>query len=145
MPLHVPNGGRKCEYNDINVHDIIISKIPWLCMVVEGSTLPCSGLIFNPTWNPFLLPKHTPQLPYRRLEPGETKEEEVVGPPVGNFGKGEWERTRLSQIPIIFRIAQTNPAKAQRRVQAQNCAHNFLFISSTSPKSWVSLAQRRFR
>ena len=50
VPLDVPNGGRRCEYNkDINDHDAVMSEIPWLCAVVDGSTLPYGRLILNPT------------------------------------------------------------------------------------------------
>jgi hypothetical protein len=28
VPLDVPNGGRRCEYDDINVHDVVMSEIP---------------------------------------------------------------------------------------------------------------------
>jgi hypothetical protein len=27
----VPNGGRRCEYDDINFHDVVMLEIPWLC------------------------------------------------------------------------------------------------------------------
>ena len=59
----MPNGGRWCEYNDINVHDVVMSEIPWLHAVVDGSNLPYGSLILNPTLKPFSLPKHTPQTP----------------------------------------------------------------------------------
>jgi hypothetical protein len=47
--LDVPNGGRQCEYNNINDHDVVMSEIPWLCAVVNGSTLPHGRLVLNPT------------------------------------------------------------------------------------------------
>ncbi len=62
-PLDVPYEGRQREYNDINVHDFIMLEIPWLCAVVDGSTLPYGSLILNPTLNPFSSPKHTLQPP----------------------------------------------------------------------------------
>ncbi len=37
--MDVPKGSRWCEYNDINVHNVIMSKIPWLRMVVDESNL----------------------------------------------------------------------------------------------------------
>jgi hypothetical protein len=49
VPLDKRNGGRRCEYNDINDHDVVMSEIPWLCTVVDGSTLPYASLILNPT------------------------------------------------------------------------------------------------
>jgi hypothetical protein len=49
VPLDVPNGGRLCEYNDINDHDVVMSEIPWLYTVVDGSTLPYDNLILIPT------------------------------------------------------------------------------------------------
>ena len=51
VPMDVPNGGRRCEYNDINDHDhdVVMSEIPWLCTVVDGSTLPYGSLVLNPT------------------------------------------------------------------------------------------------
>jgi hypothetical protein len=49
VPLDVPYGGRQCEYDDINVHDVVMSEMPWLCAVVDGSTLPYGSLILNPT------------------------------------------------------------------------------------------------
>jgi hypothetical protein len=49
LPLDAPNGGRQCGYNDTNDHDVVMSEIPWLCAVVDGSTLPYSRLILNPT------------------------------------------------------------------------------------------------
>ena len=63
VPLDVPNGGWQCEYKDINDHDVVMSEIPWLCAVVDESTLPYAWLILNPTWNPFSSQKHTPQTP----------------------------------------------------------------------------------
>jgi hypothetical protein len=45
LPLDMQNEGRRCEYNDINDHDVVMSEIPWLCAVVDGSTLPYSILI----------------------------------------------------------------------------------------------------
>jgi hypothetical protein len=48
VPLDVPNGGRRCEYNDINDHDVDMSEIPWLCAVVDGSTLPYGSLLLIP-------------------------------------------------------------------------------------------------
>jgi len=48
VPLDVPNGGRQCEYDDINVHDVIMSEIPWLCAVADGSNLAYSNLLLNP-------------------------------------------------------------------------------------------------
>ncbi len=38
VPLDLLNGGRLCKYDDINVHDVIMLEIPWLCAVVVGST-----------------------------------------------------------------------------------------------------------
>jgi hypothetical protein len=49
VPLDVPNGGRRSEYNDINDHDVIMSEIPWLWAVVDGSTLPYGSQILIPT------------------------------------------------------------------------------------------------
>ena len=49
VPLDMRNGGRRCEYNDINDHDVVMSEIPWLCAVVDGSTSPYGSLILNPT------------------------------------------------------------------------------------------------
>ncbi len=63
VPLDVPNGGQRCEYYDINAHVVVMLEIPWLHTVVDGSTLPHGSLILNPMWNPFSLPKHTPQPP----------------------------------------------------------------------------------
>ncbi len=40
VPLDVSNGGRQCEYDDINVHDVVMPKIPWLCAAVEEVTYP---------------------------------------------------------------------------------------------------------
>ncbi len=60
MPLDVLNRGQQCEYNGINVHDVIMLEISWLCMVVDGSTLPCGSFILSPTLNPFLSPKQHP-------------------------------------------------------------------------------------
>ena len=34
VPLDVPYGGQWCEYDDINVHDVVMSEIPWLCPTV---------------------------------------------------------------------------------------------------------------
>jgi len=45
----------------MNVHDVVMSEIPWLCTVVDGSTLAYGTLLLNPMLNPFLSPKHTPQ------------------------------------------------------------------------------------
>ncbi len=28
--LDVPNGGQQCKYQDINVHDVVMSELPWL-------------------------------------------------------------------------------------------------------------------
>ena len=61
MPLDVPNGGGQCEYDDINVHDVVMLEIPWLCTVVDESTLAYGNLLLNPMLNPFSSPKHTPQ------------------------------------------------------------------------------------
>jgi len=59
VPLDVPNGGRQCEYDDINVHDVVMSEIPWLCVVVDGSNLAYSSLLLlNPTLNPFSTLSH---------------------------------------------------------------------------------------
>jgi hypothetical protein len=49
VPLDMQNGGRRCEYNDINDHDVVMSEIPWLCAVVDGSTSPYGSLILDPT------------------------------------------------------------------------------------------------
>ena len=57
----MPNGGQQFEYDHINVHDVVMSEIPWLCTVVDGSTLAYGTLLVNPMLNPFLLSKHTPQ------------------------------------------------------------------------------------
>ena len=62
-PLDVPYGGGQCEYDNINVNDVIMLEIPWLWAVVDGSTLPGGRIILNPTFNPFSLPKHTLQPP----------------------------------------------------------------------------------
>jgi hypothetical protein len=56
--LDVPNGGRQCEYDDINVHDVVMSEKPWLCAVVDGSKLTYSSLLLNPTLNPFSTLSH---------------------------------------------------------------------------------------
>ncbi len=61
--LDVPNGGQQCKYDDINVHDVVMSEIPWLYMVVDGSTLHHGCFIWNPMLNPSSLPKHTSQPP----------------------------------------------------------------------------------
>jgi len=45
VPLDVPNGGQQCEYDDINVHDAVMSEIPWLCTVVDGNNLAYSSLL----------------------------------------------------------------------------------------------------
>jgi hypothetical protein len=37
--LDVPNGGGQCEYNDINVHDVVVPEIPWFVSGVAGSTV----------------------------------------------------------------------------------------------------------
>jgi hypothetical protein len=66
VPLDVPNGGRWCDYNGINVHGVIMFGIPWLCTVVDGSTLPFVSLISNPAQNPFSTPKRTPHPPHKR-------------------------------------------------------------------------------
>jgi hypothetical protein len=52
--LDVPNGCEKCKYDDINVHDVVMSKIPWLhtVVVVDGNNLPYGSLILKPTLNP---------------------------------------------------------------------------------------------
>ncbi len=63
VPLDMRNEGQWCEYNDINDHDVVMSEIPWLCVVVYESTLPYGSLILNPTLNSFSSPKHTPQTP----------------------------------------------------------------------------------
>jgi len=64
MPLDVPKWGRRCEYGDINVHDVVMLEIPWLCVVADGSILAYGIFLLNPTLlNPFTLPKHTPQTP----------------------------------------------------------------------------------
>jgi hypothetical protein len=49
VPLDVPNGGQQCKYDDINVHDVVMSKIPWLCAVVDGNNLLYGSLILIPT------------------------------------------------------------------------------------------------
>ena len=49
VPLDVLNGGRRYEYYEINVHDDVMSEIPWLHAVVDGSTLPYDSLTLNPT------------------------------------------------------------------------------------------------
>jgi hypothetical protein len=63
--LDVPNECQKCKYDDINVHDEVMSKIPWLhtVVVVDGNNLPYGSLILKPTLNPFSSPKHIPQPP----------------------------------------------------------------------------------
>ncbi len=38
MPLDGPNGGHWCEYNDINVYDVVMSEIPWFVSGEVGST-----------------------------------------------------------------------------------------------------------
>jgi hypothetical protein len=38
-------GWSACPYNVINDHDVVMSEIPWLCAVVDGSTLPYGRLI----------------------------------------------------------------------------------------------------
>ncbi len=58
MQLDVPKGGRQCEYDDINVHDVVMSEIPWLCAAVDGSNLAYSSLLINPTLNPFSTLSH---------------------------------------------------------------------------------------
>jgi hypothetical protein len=63
VPLDVPNGGQQCKYDDINVHDVVMSEIPWLRAVVDGKSLLYECLILIPTLNPFSSPKHTPQPP----------------------------------------------------------------------------------
>jgi hypothetical protein len=63
VPLDVPNGGRQCKFEDINVHDVFMSEIPWLRAVVDGNNIPYDSQILNPTLNPFSSPKHTPQPP----------------------------------------------------------------------------------
>ena len=52
-----------CEYDDIDVLDVVMLEIPWLRAAVNGSNLPYGSSILNPTLNPFSSPKHTPQLP----------------------------------------------------------------------------------
>jgi hypothetical protein len=47
VPLDVPYGGRRCEYDDINVHDVVMLETPWLCAVVDGSTLSFGSLKLN--------------------------------------------------------------------------------------------------
>jgi hypothetical protein len=47
--LDVPNGGQQCKYDDINDHDVVMSEIPWLCAVVDGSTLLYGSLKLIPT------------------------------------------------------------------------------------------------
>ncbi len=49
VPLDVPYGGQRCEYDDINVYDVVMLEIPWLSVVVDGRTLPYGSLILNPT------------------------------------------------------------------------------------------------
>jgi len=58
VPLDVPNGGWQCEYDDINVHDVVMSEIPWLCAVVDGSNLAYSSLLLNLMLNPFSTLSH---------------------------------------------------------------------------------------
>jgi hypothetical protein len=45
VPLDVPNGGQRFEYDNINVHDVVMLEIPWLCKVVDERTV-----------KPFLIP-----------------------------------------------------------------------------------------
>ena len=44
VPLDVPNGGQQCKYDDINVHDVVMSEIAWLGAVVDGNNLLYSSL-----------------------------------------------------------------------------------------------------
>jgi hypothetical protein len=55
VPLDGPNGGRQCEYDDINVSDVVMLEIPWLVSGVVGSTLSYGSLILI-----FLVAKTTP-------------------------------------------------------------------------------------
>jgi hypothetical protein len=45
----VPNGGQQCKYVDINVHDVVMSEIPWLRAVVDGNNLLYGSLILIAT------------------------------------------------------------------------------------------------
>jgi hypothetical protein len=54
VPLDVPSGGRRGESNNIKDHDVVMSEIPWLCTVVDGSTLLYGSQILIPTQNSFL-------------------------------------------------------------------------------------------
>ncbi len=47
--MDVPNGGQQCKYDDVNVHDVVMSEIPWLHAVVNGNNLLYGSLILNPT------------------------------------------------------------------------------------------------
>ena len=71
VPLDMRNGGRWCEYNDINDHDFVMSEIPWFCTVVDGSTLPNGSFVYIKSYvKPFLIakthptPTNTPQQPF---------------------------------------------------------------------------------
>jgi hypothetical protein len=41
--------GANSKYDDINVHDVVMSEIPWLRAVVDGNNLLCGSLKLIPT------------------------------------------------------------------------------------------------
>ena len=48
VPLDGPNGGQQCEYNNINVNDVVMSEFHCLSAVwleVPYSTVDCSLLL----------------------------------------------------------------------------------------------------
>ncbi len=40
VPLDVPNGGRRCEYKDINDHNVVMLEITVICHGIGGKDIP---------------------------------------------------------------------------------------------------------
>jgi hypothetical protein len=80
-----------------------------------------------------------------RLEQGETREREVVGPPVGNFGKGHEKGLQDlifgtgTTIPKILRTAITDPEKAKESASTKPCSQfSFCQLNFTKISSFIS-------
>jgi hypothetical protein len=82
-----------------------------------------------------------------RLEQGETRERELVGLPVGNFGKGckkDFHFLILGTVLTITKIlgtAKMNPAKAKESASTKPCSQfSFCQLNFTKLSSFIGSA-----
>ena len=70
VPLDVPNGGRQCAYNNINVFDVVVPEIPWFVSGVAGSTNSTVSSI-NSYVKSFLIAEKHPTTNFFDIDDGE--------------------------------------------------------------------------